>query len=222
LKFAYPMMNAVLDTDSDKINCLIIENQRFLCTILEDLYGQLHGMEGKAVISKNEKILSVDKHVELLLQFISFDLNKKSLLTRISAELERNAVTGDTYARTLELMSELEAYLTDLAFDYRCDLSFPKINIGAILKAVGVEVNSNYSSLGEKIIDYMELVTEFEREKLFILVNLRSFVSDTEIRLFYETVLSHQYHVLMIESSEHAKIALEKRFIIDSDLCEIV
>lgn len=38
---------------------------------------------------------------------------------------------------------------------------------------------------------------------------------------FLETILSHGYNVTMIESSEHLRLENERRFIVDSDLCEI-
>ncbi len=35
------------------------------------------------------------------------------------------------------------------------------------------------------------------------------------------SVLSHGYHVLMVESAEHTLLPCEQRTIIDRDLCEI-
>ena len=79
----------------------------------------------------------------------------------------------------------------------------------------------DYESLPEKIIDYMELITEYEKEKLFILYNLRSLISDRDTDLFIDTVLRHGYNVFMLESSEHTLLSGERRYIIDNSLCEI-
>lgn len=38
---------------------------------------------------------------------------------------------------------------------------------------------------------------------------------------FSETVVSHGYNIIGIESVEYPMLRLEKRIIIDSDLCEI-
>ncbi len=222
MKFVYPSIEAVFDTEMERVNCLVVENQRLLYEILEDLHRQMLGLDGRAVISKDDMPLSAGKSVELLTQFVPFDLNKKSLLQKITAELEKTAVTEAYYAETARLISELETHLYNLAFAYRCDISFPKISIGSVLKASGVEIRGEDSELGEKLVAYMELVTEFEGEKLFILLNLRSFLPDAEIALFYETVLSHGYHVLMLESSVHPLLELEQRKIVDMDLCEIL
>ena len=84
-----------------------------------------------------------------------------------------------------------------------------------------MEFRDDYISLPEKLLDYMELVTEYECKKLFITYNLRSIVSDNETNLFLDSVLQHEYNVLMIESSEHSRLANEQRYIVDADLCEI-
>lgn len=125
------------------------------------------------------------------------------------------------YAKTLELIGEIEKYLMDISFDFSCDIQYNKLNIGSVIKASGFEINDSYTSLGEKIIDYMELVTEFVGKKLFLTVNLRSYLSDHEASDFMKTLLSHGYHVIMLESSEHPRLPEESRYIIDADLCEI-
>ena len=90
-----------------------------------------------------------------------------------------------------------------------------------LIKAVSPSFREEYDSLGEKLIDYFELVTEFDRKKLFITLNLRSFITDNDMQKFIDTVLSHEYNVIMIESSERRLLDKEKRYIIDSSLCEI-
>lgn len=221
MKLVYHEINHVFNTECEKINCIIIENQRLFYSLLEDIYNQSNGYEGKAVLSENNKILKTDKSLEVLSQFIPFDINRKSLINKISSELEKKAVSDDFYSQTVELISQLENLLMNISFDFSCDINYNKLDIGAIIKASGVEINDTYNSLGEKIIDYMELVTEFDRRKLFLTVNLRSYISDNEASEFMKTVLSHGYNVIMLESSEHTHLDEELRYIIDADLCEI-
>ena len=88
------------------------------------------------------------------------------------------------------------------------------------MKAVGLAVRDEYGSQLEKLVDYMELVREFDRDKLFFTVNLRSFFTDEECGLFMETVAGHGFHVIMLESMDRPKLKLERRITIDTDLCE--
>ena len=188
---------------------------------MSDIQNQLSGLDGKAVLSENNKILPIDKKLELLDRFIPFDMNGKTLISKITADLEKKAVSDEWYPRTAELLSLTESLLSNLAFDYSCSIEFPKIGIGSLIKASGVEICDDYDSLGEKIIDYFGLIHEFIGKKLFVTVNLRSYISDRETELFMQTVLDHEFNILMIENCEHKRLSQEKRMIVDADLCLI-
>lgn len=84
---------------------------------------------------------------------------------------------------------------------------------------VGESHSDMIGSDAEKLIDYMELVREFDRDKLFVTVNMRGFFVDAEMAAFMETVVSHGYHLLMLESRAYDILPLENRITIDEDLC---
>ena len=66
----------------------------------------------------------------------------------------------------------------------------------------------------------MELVRIFEKDKLFITVNMRSFFDDAFMDRFMQSVSSHRYKVLMIENKAYNILSNEIRFTVDEDLCE--
>ena len=221
MKFVYPEINHAFDTNIDKVNSLVIENQQLFSEIIADIRNQIDGFDGKGVLSENDKIITFQKNAELLVQFIPFDLNQKTLVSKASSALEQIAVSGEYFQETAEILSKIEAYLLEISSNLSCDCNFSKISAGSIIKASGFEFKEDYDNLCEKIIDYFELVTEFDRKKLFFTINLRSYVSDKEMELFIETVIQHGYNLLMIESGEHPLLKSEQRYIIDSALCEI-
>lgn len=222
MKIVFPGINHVFECSNNQaVLSLVIENQKLLYTILQDIYSQLQGNDGKVVVSDENKILQTDKVLEMLEQFVPFEINRKQLINKVIYEISHIAMDDTHYAKTMELLSEIESYGMDLAFELVGDINFSKVGIEAILKAIGVEFTDEYTCLGEKIIDYFELVTEYERPKLFVLVNLRSFISDKEAEEFINAVLSRGYQILLIESSEHKLLEKEKRYIVDANLCEI-
>ncbi len=219
--FTYPEINKIFDTECKKINALVIEHPKLLYRLLSDIQSQMEGDEGKAVLSEKHKIIPIRKKLELLTQFVPFDLNKKNIVHSICSRIEKNAMEGEWYERTMRLMTELETLLYDTSFSLPGGIDFPKININTILKSAGVEIREDQESLCEKILDYMELVNEYEEEKLFLIVNLRSYVDDGEMSYFFDTLLRKHYHAIIIDSSEHIALSNEERFIVDSDFCEI-
>lgn len=222
MKYAHPEIGTVFDFDNGKINALVIENPDFFCKLLTDFYSQLCGADGEGIVSLSDTPVDMAKYVELLDVFVPFELNRKSLLTKITAALEKNATEPEHYEETMRFLRDAEVYFDKIAFDFPCDIVFPKLSsIGALLKSAAPELRDDSSDLCEKLLDYFELVREFDRDKLFILVNFRSYVSDDKFELFAQSVLSHGYRVFLIESSERKRASTENRLLIDKDLCEI-
>lgn len=95
-----------------------------------------------------------------------------------------------------------------------------KLSIGGVIKAAGIGIADDYENDLERLLDYMELVRELERDKLFVLVNLRSYYSDADLNTFLDTVLQHAFRVLLIDGASRKLLQNEQRITVDADLCE--
>lgn len=221
MKFVYPDVDIVIDTDVDYVNSIVIENPNIMFAMLQDINEQIMGNSGISVVSDNNKILEVSKSVEVITQFIPFEINKKSLINKFVTKIATYAKSAEYYEKTMEVMSEIESYLIDLLWELDGNFEYDSIAIDSIIKAIGIKFREDYNTLSEKIIDYIELVTEYERKKLFFLVNLRSYVDDKEIEFLIETALGHNFNIILIDNCEHRKINNEKRYTIDNDRCII-
>lgn len=221
MKLAHPELTRVFDSECGEVNTLIIENPMFMHSFLTDLTNQLNGTDGQIIVSEDDKPLNISKSVELLDSFFPFDINRKALITKISSILEKEAISADHYEDTCNVLSHIEKYLFDLSFNCSADIIFTKISAPMLIRGAGIEIRSEASGLAESILDYMELVREFDRDKLFIMLNLRSFISDSDTNFLLRSVLSKGLHMLMIESKAGDYLQSERRWIVDSDLCEI-
>ena len=217
---AHPQLDTILDFGGAYVNALVVENPDFYRNLLCDLYGQLQGDDGKLVLSDKGKSLSISKWVELVDNCIHFDLNRKSLLTKICAAMERTAVSETFFLKTSVLLCALEAYIDGLVFELPGDIICEKCSVAGLLKGVGIRLRDDYEDPLERLIDFMELIREFDRDKLFVIVGLRSFFSDGQVEELLKTVLDHGYRVLLIDGVAREKLPHEKRLTIDIDLCE--
>lgn len=220
MKLAHPSLSEVFTIDNKAVNTLVIENQKFFREILLDIKAQTEGCDGDTVLSDNDKIISFSKYAEIFTDFLTFDINRKELLNRVISALEKEAYSESNFMRTQETLASVENFIDTLAFEYPCDIVPTKINISGILKSAGIIIRSDGDDPLEKLIDYMELVREFEHDKLFITVNLRSYYDDENIAEFMKTVLSHEFKVFMIENKDYTLLDKEKRLTVDEDLCE--
>lgn len=204
----------------DRIHTLLIENQQYLYDTLQDIYLQINRYDGKSVLSINETPVDVSKHVELLTDFINFDINKKTLISNVLSKLDNEALDPTHYLQTQQLLSYIEKYIFDLSSDFDFEISIRDLSFSQVLKHCNLTINCNYRTLVEKVLEYITLVRELVGDKLFILVNIRSFISDQEAQLFINTVTLQDIKVLFIESYDKALLRGENRITIDNDLCE--
>lgn len=223
MKFAYSEISGVFSWERFVIPTLVIENQSFFRRLLKDIYQSLDGVTTPITLSEEHRPLEFSKYAEIITDFINFNINQKSLLNKVCAALERNSVSPESYLETQTLLSDIEKKVGKWAFEFPCDIVASKISVINLIRAIGIEINNDYqgeSGDAERIIDYMELVREFDRDKMFITVNMRSYFSDGVIENFMKTAASHEYKVFMIESKSYPLLASEKRLTIDEDLCE--
>ena len=220
MMLAHPQMDTLFDLSGDGINTLVIEAPSFFRQFLQDISLQVSGLEGKAVLSQNNMPITFSKFAEVLDSFLSFEISKKSLVSKLQARLEAEALNERNYVRTMQLLGEVEQFIQELSFELPCTVACDKISIDGVIRSASIEILDDYGDDLERILDYMELTRELERDKLFVLVNLRSFYRDEEIAPFFRSILDHSLSVLLVDSVSKALLPLEKRVTVDADLCE--
>lgn len=219
--YRHPYFDSAITTCNGKVNTIVIENTAAFAEILRDIASSIEGNSEQSVLFDRDKMLSFSASAELLSSFFPFELNRKTMLNKITASLEKEALLPENYQMTMKMISSTELYLSSLAEAFDCNLMFGKISPSSIIKASGLEIVEDYTSLPEKLLDYFELVREFEREKVFFTVNLRSFLNEQDVESFFESIVLHDFSVIMFENKEYSKNKWEKRLILDEDWCII-
>lgn len=222
MKVAFPGINHIFDCSKlSEVSSLVIKNPILLRNIIDDINAQMRGETGKIVVSSDDKPLVTEKYLELHSQFLAFSLNNRNLISKIVSKLNVIAIDSDNYIRSMELVGEIEQYCMNLSMGLVGNISFPKITVENIIKATGPEIEDDYASITERMIDYFELVTEYDRPKVFIMFNLRSFLTTEELQTFVNEVLKREYQIILLDSNEYPLLDKEKRVVIDESLCEI-
>ncbi len=219
MKIILPEVDFVFDCGLDACCSVVVENQDLLYRAVKDISLQIDGWEGKSVLSDENKILQFSKSGEIISQFVPFDMNRKRLISKISARMQQTAVTDLYHMETNEFLAEWERYMMGLSGNLTGNIEFSKISVDSLIKASGIHIEDVYDNLGEQLLDYFELVHEYDAKKLFVLVNLRSYMTDDDMNMFLEDVIARQIQILLLESGERNLLNFEKRYIVDKDLC---
>ncbi len=207
----------------EKINVLCVENAIQFRKFLEDFHCQIDdGLNGKFVLSENEKNLDFSKSVMVITDYFSLDFNEKKLQNKLYLVLQ--SVCEEKFKVDFAKFNE-EFYRlfnklnSESPFELECDID-PSIN--ALLKCFGVSFSCENSSFIEKLCKYTEIIFNLLSLKLIVFVNLKSYLSKEELKLVYQFFSYNKINIFLLESNFKESNEQEFCVIVDNDLCEIV
>lgn len=205
----------------DKINTIIIENTMEYRKIVNSFINELNVKDGNILLSKDIELLMPDKYLFTFYDYFSFDINKYAL-NKFYKKLKEISML-EYLPETSNLKNKIEEYVYkitkeyDLYLDISCDL-----DIIEILKSLNVKIKQ-YDKLSlDKIINYMNIISEIFNIKHFVFISLKNYFTEKEILDFYKYIIYNEFNIVLVEPNNVKTIQTkEKTYIIDKDLCEI-
>lgn len=224
MKLVHPYIERQIIFDESKINVLTIENQKLFSEVVQEIISVLNGGNSKFVLSEGMDIINISKVGELCIDIFSCEINSKKAITKLYEILREKSVDEDMHLKTNQILSSIFSYTEDLIFEFgEYELSYNlDTDITNIFKAVDVKFDLSDKTYLEKLLDYVYINSEFLSKKLFIFVNLKSFLLEEELEEFYKMMFYKKINILLLESFEREyKFDCEEYYIIDKDLCQI-
>ncbi len=211
-----------IEFEEGYVYSLVIENNSMFSKLVKELYNQINGYDGDFVLSEKFEPISITKKIEIVSEFIPFNANKKTLITKLHNKLNKTAYETDLYYETQTIKSALTCYIATLSETLGISTEYDEeIEISSLLKAANLKLSVSDGDLAESIIEYFIASYELEEEKIFVTVNLKSFLGKTEFENFIKTIVIHKIKLIMIDNYSRYTCDNEKKIIIDEDLCEI-
>lgn len=220
MKIVHPKINSKIEISDHEISVLVIEAPEFFYELLMDIKSQINNFEGNTVLSVRNEPVSFHKCVELITDPLAIEMNSRTIMKKVLVAMEKCSQDAVYYERTQKLMAEIETYINDLSLNFDTEIECQDVSFQQLLKAAELTVVDEYSRLVDRIYAYMELIREFEGDKLFVFVNLSSYIRKEQLQEFVNTVVGHSFRVLLIDSHDFERIEQENRLIVDCDLCE--
>lgn len=224
MKLIHPYLERQIIFEENKVNILTVENQKLFSEIVQEFMGILNGSTGKFVLSEEMDIINFGKVGDLCMDIFSCDVNSKKTITKLYELLREKSVDENFHLKTNELLSRILKYTEDLIFEFEeYELSYNlAIDIATIFKALEIKFDSSNKTYLEKLLDYVYINSEFLSKKLFVFVNLKSFLLEKELEAFYQMMFYKKINILLLENVEREeKLNCEEYHVIDHDLCQI-
>ena len=151
MKLAYSTLQNIIEITDDTIHSIVVENPEYYYHMVKDFMNQVEGKEGGWIVSENDKPLAVNKNVEILFDFISINVNQKTLITKILNEMEQIANKEENINETMQLLSDIERFVMYLNEDFDLSITCDKLTISQLLKSVGISISVETDDLIEVI-----------------------------------------------------------------------
>lgn len=206
----------------NKPTTLVLENPVVMNSIVENLYCQCNGGEGEFVLSENDKILSLEKIAEIIINPFAIDFNARKIQSRLYSDL-----TGAESFYTEEkaqLQSLIIEFLDKLSshVPYEMICSDVDLDLSKLFKMYDVRLDPQCNSLCERLSEYAKVISRLLREKLLILVSISHYLPPSEIENLVGMCNYLKMNILFIEAYEPSFSFTENTYIIDRDNCQII
>lgn len=224
MKLVHNLLEYEIMFDYSITNTLILEAPQVMTLFVQELKCQIDGGEGGFVLSQGlTEIINLSNTAELIIDpFINQGLNKR-FATKLISRLKNVAISENLYLETSELQSMLFRYASLLSYEMEEELTFTdEIDLTALLKLFNFSFEFEDNSILENIIAFIKATSFYIGTKIFVFVNLKSYLTKEQLNYLLETIESLNCYLLLIENNmKETFINKEKYCIIDTDLCEI-
>lgn len=208
-----------LEFSDGTINTLIIENPVFYRDFVSDIIEQANTKCGDFFLSENNKQMDFAKSVCIITDIFGIDFQTR----QITAQILKNVGEECDEADTAQLITKLNMFAASLSARSSLCVTFKELtNAADFLKLFNFAIDTEEMNFCEKLTEYITLMSECFAKKLFVILNMKSALSDEEHTEFCKLAAYKKFNVLLIENKQCGICAdNEKIRIIDNDLCEL-
>lgn len=188
-----------MEIRENMVNVLVVEAPDIFSRVIEELMCQIEGEPGTFILSEQDVIKTISKNADMIVNPFRVDCNEKRIQQKLFQEL--SVIMNESFGeRTVYLQGQIISYLEELLQKVPYPLDFDvEGSMPGLLKMCHVEVVNQGDTLVEKIVNYMKALRQFCAIKVIFAVNLKLYLTLTELMelykfVFYEKISLMLYH----------------------------
>lgn len=213
-----------LIVEDNKILNIEIYNKKFFYRFIKDLNLIENGNTIEEIIAfnkQNEEITLTNK-IEILSNFLDFDLYNKKYSSDFQKYIVKNSEEKNIdkivkeYSKVYDSISNI-VNLIDIPITIKNDFDFE-----SIIKSFKFEVNF-FDNLLNNLIDLLEVKLNLSKEKIYVFINLKSYLSNEDLLELYKYIFVKNINSIFIDTNKYDDLNDNvNKIIIDTDLDEFV
>lgn len=132
-----------IELKENVVSVIVVENVGLRLPMIEGLYSQVMGKEGRWLLVENEKNFDLGKTAEIILEPFSLELNNKKVKTKLYQDIKEIA-QDNFFSQGLEVHSKICGFFEELFEKVPYPIQYEEDrNIIELLKAYGVQLAEN-------------------------------------------------------------------------------
>ncbi|MCM1266357.1 MAG: type II-A CRISPR-associated protein Csn2 [Bacteroidales bacterium] len=210
-----------LEIQENRVNVLVIETPNIFAHVIDMLINQMEGKEGSFILSEKDTIMTLGKTAEIIVNPFAIDCNEKRIQQKLYQELI-SEMKDSMMEQTVKLQGDMISYLEELLSRSPYFLEFDvEDNMAGLLKLCHVEIADQEDTLVGKIASYMKALKRFCSISTLFFVNLKSYVTQSEMEELYQCAFYEKINLILLENTQKEKLENETVCILDQDMCII-
>lgn len=207
---------------SKTLNTLVIEDTRNFANFIRTLIEVSNKESEEIELIDDYKKLDISKTTDIIFDLFNIEANAGTILKKLYTELEEDLCSEDMYIKKIEMESIIANIVDELAYRSRFSLKSDEINYQNFFKALSVEFDYEKTSILDRLTEYIKVSSELLNKKLFIVVNLDSFLTEEDLLELSNFLCYNEIKLLALQNKITREVKdCEHLRIIDQDLCEI-
>ena len=165
-----------IDIQENMPAVLVLESPDMMTQVVRELYDISSGGDGDFVLSLDNKVLSIEKTAELIINPFSVDFNSKKIQSKLYEELlEGSNIYVEEKAAIQSLIIDYLDKLT-LNVSYEMVTSNIELDLLRLFKMYDVRLEPQCNSILETLIEYTKVLSRLLRKKFLILINICNYL----------------------------------------------
>lgn len=217
---AHPTFTTMIPIDDEKITVLAVENPSQLSSYVYELNAQVNGAPGQFALFEDNESMPLSS-IKLILDPFNLDVNAKDIQNGLIMKIKMTMNSEQYYLPMQELISNVAKFSFDVLSEIDSELICSETDTNSLIKFISPFFEKTSNTLLEEICQYLRISSKFTKTRVFVFVNLKTFLNQKQLDLLFKHISYNKLKVLLLESTTYPHSSNINEIIIDSDLCEI-
>lgn len=221
MKITVSYLENNIEINNENINVLEIENKKIFFRLINDLNQICNGNvieEIKTFI--DDKEVSITNKVNVISDYFNIDFSKYML--SINKLINENLKDNSDKSLLLLYKKLIQKYNSIISTVDLPIMVNNDVTIESLTKILKLKINYK-NSIIENLFSIIELERSLKYSKFMVLVNLKQYLDDTELKELYKYSIYNNVNIILVDSQCYGcSHDFEKKLIVDDNLVEFM